>query len=196
MDNYNNVSKIFHSLYPLPEELTTVMSHKLLKYFQCSPGYFNSFPPPFTEELTLKTLRNEECRLFAAIYPVISFEPLEAYLTRKKTERLIRKVQRQSRNLLPLISQWRYSRKFDVAEESRLRTGFADTYGMEGIQSARALFEYECGDLDTKNLESRQTSVLEGLELANTNEKHLIVIKPMWLLVFPESSLSSFILSS
>jgi len=168
------------------------MSYKLLKYFQCNPGYFNSFSPPFTEELTLKTLHNKGFRIFAAIYPVISFEPLEAYLTRKTAERLIRKFQRQRRNLLPLISRWRYSRKFDVAEESRLRAEFADTYTVEGVQSARALFEYECGDLDTRDLESRQTSVLEGLDLTNTNEKHLLVIKPMWLLVFPESSLSYF----
>src|SRR6266496_5140411 len=100
------------------------MSHKLLKYFQCNSGYFNRFSPPFTEELTLKTIPNREFRFFAAVYPVISLDPLEAYLTRKTAERLIRKFQHQRRNLLPLISQWRYSKKFDVTEESRVPTEF------------------------------------------------------------------------
>jgi hypothetical protein len=173
-----------------------MMAQKLLNYFLCGPGFFNSLSPSFTKEFHL-TLFDNQCRYFAANYPLIDFESVETYMTRKKSELVIREIQQQSRDLLPSIAQGRYSRKFDLAGETLFRREFSDFYNAEGIQSARALREYQCGDVDTTDLDLRQTSVLEGLELMNKEKKYkdksyLLVVKPLWVIVFPESGQQLF----
>jgi len=148
-------------------------------------------PNPFADSFTQKTNdgRNiRDFRYFAALYPVIEFEFAADYERRKTTERFIASMQRQNRKNFPAISQWRYSRKFDLAEESHLRaTVFQGDTCPERIQSARALFEYACGDHNTLKLDARQTSLLEDCEAKNTNGKRLLVVDPLWILIFPES---------
>jgi hypothetical protein len=183
---FPNPIQAFHHLYPLPDELCTLMAQKLQNYFLCRPGFFNGLSPSFTEKFQF-TFFDNNCQFFAANYPMISFESVEAYKTRKKSELAIRKIQQQSRDLLPSISRGRYSRRFDLAEETLFRTEFSDFFNAEGIQSARALREYQCGDLDTTILDLRQTSVLEGLELVEKDKKYLLVVNPLWVIVFPES---------
>jgi hypothetical protein len=189
-----DLAQMFQALYPLPEEQVKRMAHKLLHRFQGNNGYHNVLPDPFADSFTQKSYDGRgvrDFRYFAAMYPVIEFEFVADYKSRKMTEKFITSMQQQNRKNFPTISQWRYSRKFDVAEESNLRTEvFQSDTCPERIQSARALFEYACGDHDTLKLDARQTSLLEGHEARPTNGKRLLVVDPLWLLIFPESGMN------
>lgn len=185
---------MFQALYPLPEEQVKRMAHKLLHRFQGNNGYHNVLPDPFADSFTQKSYDGrgiQDFRYFAAMYPVIEFEFVAE--SRKTAEKFITSMQQQSRKNFPAISQWRYSRKFDLAEESNLRAEvFQGDTCPERIQSARALFEYACGDHDTLRLDARQTSLLEGREAGLANRKRLLVVDPLWLLIFPESGMNPF----
>ncbi|KUJ16671.1 uncharacterized protein LY89DRAFT_684771 [Mollisia scopiformis] len=183
--------EMFHSLYPLPEEQAKLMAHKLLHRLQGNSGYFNALPNPYTDSFTQKTYDGRSVRAFqyfAALYPVIEFQFVDDYNNRKATEKFITSIQKQDLKGFPTISQGRYSRKFDLAEESKFRSTVlhGDTCP-ERIQSARALFEYACGDHDTLKLDARQTSLLGDFEASISIEKRLIVVDPLWILIFPES---------
>ncbi|OCL02047.1 hypothetical protein AOQ84DRAFT_383087 [Glonium stellatum] len=183
--------EIFHALYPLPEEQVKSMSHNLLR-LQGGDGFYNALPTPFTDFFVQKMYnRRDSCdfRYLAAMYPIIDFELVVDYEKRKRMEKFIALMQQQNCKSFPAITQWRYSRKFDFAEESQLRAEpFQGDIYPERIQSARALFEYACGDNDTLKIDLQQTSLLEGAKLKVPQEKHLLVIDPLWLLVFPKSN--------
>lgn len=182
--------EIFHALYPLPEEEAKLMSHTLLQRFQANDGYHNVFPDPFADSFVQKTHDFRDFRYLAAMYPVIDFEFVLDYERRKKSERFVTLMQQQTlrdSKGIPAISQWRYSRKFDFAEESTLRTeSFQGDSCAERIQSARALFEYACGDHDTIGLDCRQISA-EHNESRTHRQTHLLVVDPLWLIIFPDA---------
>jgi hypothetical protein len=185
--------QMFHGLYPLPEEQVKRMAHTL-QCFQGNNGYYNVLPSPFANCFTPKSFDGQGLRDFrylAAMYPVIDFEFVADYEKRKRLERFITSIQHQNRKIFPAISQWRYSRTFDFTEESQLRAELSQgDVRPERIQSARALFEYACGDHNTLELDSRQAVVLEGIESKVPNGKtSLLVVDPFWLLVFPKSSM-------
>ena len=164
------------------------MAHKLLHRFQGNNGYYNVLPTTFFDSFTHPSHTGHSVRYFAAMYPVIELEFVSDYENRKKTELFITSLQEQKRRNLPAISQARYARKFDLKEESILEAEVRkeDTCP-ERIQSARALFEYACGDHDTLALDARQTSLLEGSESGTRDGKHLLVVDPLWILIFPGS---------
>lgn len=106
------------------------------------------------------------------------------------SERSISSVQRHSRDEYPAIGQYRYCRKFDFAGESQLLVDVSQDEDVpEKIQSARGLFEYACGEFDTLSLDRQQTSILEGDDNRGSRRSHLLVVDPLWVLVFPESSI-------
>lgn len=183
--------EIFHVLYPLPDEQAKLMSHTLLRHFQANDGYYNIFPDPFADSFVQKTHGGRKFRFLAAMYPVIDFEFVVEYEKRKKSERFVTFMQQQppgKRKDIPLISRWRYSRKFDFAEESTLRAEpFQSDNRPERIQSARALFEYSCGDHDTIKLDRRQVSALVSANHETSNRPHLLVVEPLWLIIFPDA---------
>jgi hypothetical protein len=166
------------------------MAHTLLHRFQAHNGYHNVFPDPFADYFVQKAHDSRDYCYLAAMYPVIDFEFVVDYEKRKISERFVTSMQRQTLSEskgIPLISRWRYSRKFDFAEESTLRTeSFQGESCPERIQSARALFEYACGDHDTIELDRRQVSV-EFHGLKPLRRTHLLVVDPLWLIVFPDA---------
>ena len=162
------------------------MPYTLLQRFQGTHGYFNAFSAPFADVFVQNSYNGQTHEYYAAMYPVIEFEHLGEYESRKRSERFISSIQRQKPQDFPKLSQWRYSRRFDFAEESQL----ALIHGQvppDRIQSGRALFEYQCGDLDTLSLDARQTTVLEGQE-PNSSPPRVLVVDPLWLITFPQSS--------
>lgn len=191
----NNIMQIFHALYPLPEEEVKLMSYTLLQRFQANSGYHNVFPDPFADSFVQKAHDFRDFRYLAAMYPVIDFEFVLDYEKRKKSERFVTFMQQQTlrdSKGIPSISQWRYSRKFDFAEESTLRTEpFQSDSCAERFQSARALFEYACGDHDTIGLDCRQISV-ERNESKTPRQTHLLVVDPLWLIIFPDAGTQTF----
>ena len=182
--------QIFHALYPLPEEQSKIMSHNILQHFQGTTGYYNTLPSPFADFFVQKSFDNREYKFLAAIYPIIDFEFLIDYEQRKVSEKSVSSVQRHSCNDYPAIGQYRYCRKFDFAGESRLLVDLSqDEDFPEQIQSARGLFEYAYGEFDTLSFDRQQTSILEGNDNRGSRGSHLLVVDPLWVLVFPESSI-------
>jgi hypothetical protein len=182
------IMQMFHGLYPLPEEQAKRMAHNL-QCFQGNNGYYNVLPSPFQTSFTPKSFDGQgipDFRYLGAMYPVIDFEFVADYEKRKRLERFITSMQHQNLKNFPAISQWRYSRKFDFTEE--IQEPSQGDIRPQRIQSARALFEYACGDHNTLELDFRQTLVLEGVESKVPNGKSLLVVDPLWLLVFPKSS--------
>ena len=171
------------------------MSYKLVQHFQCGNGYYNSFATPFTKLHFQPSFNEEGFEVLTAMYPVIEFEVLDEYMKRKRTEKLISMIQGQNRASYPVISQWRYSRKFDFLDEIRSSVGSTGSKTCQAkIQSARALFESTCGDLDTLDLDQQQTSIQERSGFDTRPEPHLLVVDPMWLIVFPKYSKSCMLL--
>jgi hypothetical protein len=185
------IMQMFQGLYPLPEEQVKRMAHSL-QCFQRNNGYYNVLPSPFANSFTPNSFDGQgllDFRYLATMYPVIDFEFVADYEKRKRLERFITSMQHQNPKNFPTISQWRYSRTFDFIEESQLRAESSQgDIRPERIQSARALFEYACGDYNTLELDLRQNLVLEGIESKAPNGKSLLVVDPFWLLVFPKSS--------
>ncbi|MCJ1397255.1 hypothetical protein MMC11_000447 [Xylographa trunciseda] len=179
--------EIFQAIYPLPEEQVSIMSHKLLSYFQGSRGHYNTSAVPFTELFHQQSYDGEEFEYFAALYPVMNFEFSADYEARKRSERLAASMQEQDRTKYPKISQWKYSRRFDFADENHHRVASVpDQDRSEGIHSARGLFEYSCGELDTLRLDLRQASLGDENNPA-AGSQSVLVVDPLWLLVFPRS---------
>lgn len=169
------------------------MSHTILQRFQGTTGYYNALPSPFTDSFVQKSFDDREYTFLAAIYPIIDFEFLEDYEQRKLSERSIFSVQRHTRNIYPAIAQHRYCRKFDSAGESQRRVDLSQDEDLpEKIQSARGLFEYACGEFDTLSLDRQQTSILEGNNKRGSGGSHLLVVDPLWILIFPDSSMYPF----
>jgi hypothetical protein len=166
------------------------MAHTLLQRFQANNGYHNVFPDPFADYFVQKAHDSRDFGYLAAMYPVIDFEFVVDYEKRKKAERFVTFMQRQTLSEskgIPSISQWRYSRKFDFSDESTLRTeSFQGDSCPERIQSARALFEYACGDYDTIELDHHQVSV-EYSGSKSPRQTHLLVVDPLWLIIFPDT---------
>ena len=183
--------QIFHALYPLPEEQSKKMSRKILQHFQGTTGYYNTLPSPFADCFVQNSFDNRRQYTFlAAIYPVIDFEFLKDYEQRKVSERSISSVQRHSRDEYPAIGRYRYCRKFDFAGESQPRVDSSqDEDFPEKIQSARGLFEYAYGEFDTLSLDREQTSILEDNDNRGSRRSHLLVVDPLWVLIFPESGI-------
>ena len=166
------------------------MSHTILQHFQGTTGYYNNLPSPFADSFVQNSFDDRKFTFLAAMYPIIDFEFLIDYEQRKVSERSISSAQRHGRNGYPAITQHRYCRKFDFAEESQLRVKlFQDEEFPEKIQSARGLFEYACGDSDTLSLDRQQTSILEEQDKRGSKGSHLLVVDPLWILVFPDSSI-------
>ena len=164
------------------------MPYTLLQRFQGTHGYFNAFSAPFADLFVQKSYNGQTYEYYAAMYPVIEFEYLGEYESRKRSERFISSIQQQKRQDFPKLSQWRYSRRFDFAKEGQFSADlFHGQVPPDRIQSGRALFEYESGDLDTLSLDARQTTVLEGRE-SNSYPLHVLVVDPLWLITFPRSS--------
>src|SRR5580698_8721713 len=93
------------------------MSNKLLSHFQGPAGYYNGLANPFTETFRQPLYTGKDFQFFAALYPVIDSEFVTEYKRRKTAERVVSLIQRQSLRACPAITQWRYSRRFDFAEE-------------------------------------------------------------------------------
>ncbi|MCJ1384721.1 hypothetical protein MMC17_007839 [Xylographa soralifera] len=161
------------------------MSHKLLSYFQGSRGHYNTSAVPFTELFRQRSYDGGEFAYFAALYPVVNFEFTTDYEARKRSERLVALMQVQDRTKYPKISQWKYSRRFDFADENHHRAASLDR--PEGIHSARGLFEYSCGELDTLRLDLRHAT-LADVNNPSSDSQSVLVVDPLWLLVFPKSS--------
>lgn len=165
------------------------MSHKLLQRFQGGNGFYNAFPTPFTELFFQQSFDGGVYEILATIYPVIEFEFVSDYEKRKRAEKVVSKMQPQSPKAYPVISQWRYSRKFDFVGESQLSAELSpDDTSPEQIQSGRALFEYSCAELDTLELDRKQCHILEGNESNVLHNPHLLVVDPLWVIFFPKSS--------
>ena len=161
------------------------MSNKLSKYFQGPAGYYNGLVNPFTETFRQTLYNGKDFQYFAALYPIIDSEFATEYERRKMSEKCISLIQRQSIQACPAITQWRYSRRFDFAEESLHQSELLVSQDRrQSVQSARGLFEYSCGELDTLGLDLRQISLLES----EAQEKCLLQVDPLWLLVFTDSS--------
>ena len=170
-----------------------LMAHKLHHRFRGNDGYYNVLPDPFADRVIQNLYGAKQVRYLAAMYPVVEFEFVADYESRKKTERFITSMQHENFKNFPSISQWKYSRKFDLAGDSHLQDqGFQGDKCPERFQSARALFEYACGHNDTLRLDARQTSLLEDFESKNNSSKHLLVVDPLWIIIFPESSMKPF----
>lgn len=166
------------------------MSHTVLQHFQGTTGYYNTLPSPFADSFVQNSFDDRKYTFLAAMYPIIDFEFLINYEQRKLSERSILSVQRHGPNGYPVIAQNKYCRKFDFPEENQLGVElFEDEDFPERIQSARGLFEYACGDFDTLSLDRQQTSILEKHDKRGSGGPQLLVVDPLWILVFPESSI-------
>ena len=166
------------------------MSHNVLQHFQGITGYYNTLPSPFTNSFVQSSFDDRNYTFLAAMYPIIDFEFLINYEHRKLSERSILSVQRHGSNGYPFIAQYRYCRKFDFPEENQLDVGLSEDEDFpERIQSARGLFEYACGDFDTLSLDRQQTSILEEHDKRGSRGLQLLVVDPLWILVFPDSSI-------
>lgn len=168
------------------------MSNNLLQHLQGKSGFYNALPTPFMESFSQKSYDGREFEIHASMYPVVNFEFLTEYENRKSTESSIRSMQRHGPAGYPAIAQSRYSRIFDFPGESQLGGHLSrDEDCPESVQSARALFEYACGDVDTLSLDRQQTSILENRDRSSARVPHLIVVDPLWIIVFPKSSIIS-----
>ncbi|KAL9619189.1 MAG: hypothetical protein Q9160_006198 [Pyrenula sp. 1 TL-2023] len=182
--------EVFHGLYPLLEEEVKVMSSQLQNVFLGPQGYYNGLANPSTEKFEKQVYNGKRFRFLAAQYPVIEPEFTLEYERRKSSERCVSMIQRQSKQSFPAISQFKYARKFDLAEESLHQSYvFADQDSRHCMQSARGLFEYSCGELDTLGLDLQQISVIEH-ENREPRRKYLLQVDPLWLIVFPNSSMA------
>ena len=170
------------------------MSYNLLPYFRGTTGYYNSFASPFKKHIVQRSYTGQDIAYLAAVYPVINFELLDRYETRKVFERETLFMQRNGRAGFPAICQARYSRRFDFPEEIRLRAEGPDGGDQtERMQSSRALYEFACGEVDTLALDRRQTSVLEGLERDPSQQPDVLVVEPLWILAFPSEGISHLV---
>lgn len=166
------------------------MSHTILQHFQATTGYYNSLPSPFADSFVKVSFDDRKYTFLAAMYPIIDFEFLINYEQRKLSERSILSVQRHGSNGYPFIAQYRYCRKFDFPEENQLGVGFSEEEEFpERLQSARALYEYACGDFDTMSLDRQQTSILEEHDNKRSRKPHLLVVDPLWIVILPDSSI-------
>ena len=167
------------------------MSYNLLPCFRGTSGYYNSYATPFTKNIVQRSYTGQNIVYLAAVYPVINFELLDRYETRKIFERETIFMQRSGRAGFPAICQARYSRRFDFPEDIRLRAEGPDEGDRtERMQSSRALYEFACGDVDTLELDRRQTSVLEGLERDPSQQPDVLVVEPLWILAFPNEGMT------
>jgi hypothetical protein len=184
---------MFQGLYPLPEEEVKVISNQLLYHFQGPTGHYNGLASPFTEIFRRRLYDGKELPFFAALYPVIDSEFVNDYERRKTSEKCVSLIQRQTIQACPAITQWRYSRSFDFAEEGQHQSDLFGGQDMcQSVQSARGLFEYSCGELDTLDLDRRQISLLDQGP-SGAQGKCLLQVDPLWLLVFPDSSMLDLI---
>lgn len=168
-----------------------MLSLHLRNLLQGPLGYHNALAVPFTEDFHPQDFKGKRFSYFAALYPVINYEFMVDYENRKRFERVVPHLQCQDRGGFPVISQSRYSRKFDFTDESLFQSARQSSRDIpEGIQSARALFEYSCGDLDTLSLDRQQTSLLEEQQV-EPGSHGLLQVDPLWLLIFPESGITS-----
>ena len=166
------------------------MSHTILQHFQATTGYYNSLPSPFAESFVRNSFDDRKYTFLAAMYPIIDFEFLIKYEQRKLSERSILSVQHHGPSGYPVISQYRYCRKFDFPEENQLGVELSeDEDFQERLQSARGLFEYDGGDFDTLSLDRQQTSILVEHDPKNSGGPQLLVVDPLWILVFPDSGI-------
>lgn len=162
------------------------MSHRLFHRFQGPLGHYNGFAAPFTEYFRQQNYKGEKFCYFAALYPVINYDFEFDYESRKRSEKIVSVIQRQDTTAYPTISRWRYSRKFDATSEISLQPPSEQGFSSAGVQSARGLFEYSCGELDTLALDLRQASLLEESH-SDSSSRCLLQVDPMWLIVFPDS---------
>ena len=184
MPNLNQ--QIFQALFPVRDEQFKIMSYNLLPYFRGTAGYYNSFANPFTNRILQRSYAGTDLTYLAALYPVVKFEYLDEYESRKISERDISSMQRHGSTGFPAIAQARYSRRFDFPEEVQLHTD--DLHGgdrPERVQSSRALYEFAGGEVDTMALDKHQISVLENLERDPRPPAHILVVDPTWILAFP-----------
>ena len=166
------------------------MSHTILQHFKGMAGYYNTMPSPFAEAFVQTSFDDRKYIFLAAMYPIIDFDFLENYEQRKLSERSILSVQRHGPNGYPVIAENKYCRKFDFPEENQLSIELSEDEDFpERIQSARGLFEYACGDFDTLFLDRQQTSIMEGHDKRGSGGSQLLVVDPLWVLVFPFSSI-------
>ena len=193
--------QMLHTLYPMPKDQSKNMAYRLLRWFQGNVGYYNTLATPFAESFVQVSHSGDEYQYLAAMYPIITIENAVDYEHRKTAERFLRSVQQKGPRDFPLITQARYSRRFDFQRESRLWSELSyNDVGPEAVQSGRALFEYSCGDLDTITLDLERTMDIES-ENEQTPLHQLILVEPLWTIVFPSSSKScecfnmSFVLS-
>ena len=158
------------------------MAYRLSERFQGPPGFYNALGLPFTERFHQNSFDKEVFVYFASMYPVIEIQYAEEFRVCKRSEKLVSQIQQQDRQAFPAITQCRYSRKFSFPDESQ--------DSVEYIQSARGLFEYAYGELDTMSLDLQQVLMQQELNDRNAGSR-LLQINPLWILAFPASSIVS-----
>ena len=181
----NVIPQIFQSLFSLHDEQFKIMSYNLLPYFRGTAGYYNSFASPFTDRILQRSYAGMDITYLAALYPVVDFEYLDEYESRKISERDISSMQRHGGIGFPAIAQARYSRRFDFPRDITLHADDRHGNPPERVQSGRALYEFAGGEVDTMALDKRQTSVLESLERDARQKPYVLVVEPIWILAFP-----------
>ena len=163
------------------------MSYNLLAILRGSAGYYNALSNPVIKQFVQTSYDKHDAFYVVAMYPVINFEHLAEYESRKSSELAVKAIQKHGSAGLPAIAQARYLRRFDFPSEINLacHDSHLDEDGPERTQSARALYEYACGDVNTLPLDKKQICVLESGERYPSQPPLLLTIEPLWLIAFP-----------
>jgi hypothetical protein len=154
-----------------------------LRRFQTGPGFYNSLAPPFLDRYKL-----DPCgAILVSAYPIVEFDYVDEYEGRKLSEKVAPYLQRQKATDLPSISQWRYSRRFDLVEDIPAAVDvFRQDSAPESIQTSRGLYEYSFPEFETLHLDKKQTVVRQQQMKKSYQPLQLLVIDSLWLVAFPE----------
>jgi hypothetical protein len=112
---------------------------------------------------------------------------VDDYEDRKLSEKIALYIQHQKIANLPLISQWRYSRRFDLAEDIPAAVDVSRLDSTpESIQTSRGLYEYSFPEFETLHLDKKQTVVRQQQMKKSYQPPQLLVIDSLWLVAFPD----------
>lgn len=175
----------FSKLYPLPPQTVRKLSHRLMLRFHGSPGLYNSVARPLFEKYSLSDYPDNDS-IFICCYPFLEFENVEDYCGRKVSEELaLQLCGRYSRDL-PSISQWKYSRRFDLAEDIPAAVYVSPQEQRPvTIQSSRGLYESRFSSFSTLELDRAQSIVCQQQMEKSSQPLQLLVINSLWLVAFP-----------
>ncbi|KAG8531227.1 uncharacterized protein KY384_004585 [Bacidia gigantensis] len=135
--------------------------HDRPSIFKGSAGFYNALPSPVITQFVQTSYDKNDILYVVAMYPVVNFEYLADYESRKMFEIATNSIQKYGPAGLPTIAQPRYLRRFDFPSETNLaRHDFTfDEDGPERIQSARALYSLFGPETDMYSREWRKTTL-------------------------------------